>query len=60
MSKSKKLSKRSAPKHSPRKPSAQGLSFVDRDLCGTSPNTEQFEPTESCMIRRRARMGGVS
>ena len=32
--------------------------FVDRDLCGTNPKKEQFEPTPAEPVRQRYRMGG--
>lgn len=32
--------------------------FQDRDLAGTSPNKEQFEPTETAPIRQHNKMAG--
>jgi hypothetical protein len=35
-------------------------SFQDRNLMGTSPLKEQFEPTDACPIRQRNKMAGGS
>lgn len=52
MKKSTKQSYREAktPSYSPK--------FVDRDLTKVSPMKEQFEPTDACPVRQRARMAG--
>lgn len=34
--------------------------FFDRNLAGTNPNTEQFEPTDANPVRQHHRMAGES
>ena len=54
-----KSTKRSAKPNAPSNPKpAQTRTLVDRNLAATSPNTEQFEPTEANPVRQHARMGG--
>jgi hypothetical protein len=38
---------------------ASGDSYKDRDLCGTSPLTEQFEPTPETPVNQHKRMAGA-
>ena len=36
------------------------MSFADRKLAGTNPNSEQFVPSPESPIRQRVKMAGVS
>jgi len=37
---------------------AKGRPLREKNLAATSPNTEQFEPTEASPVRHRQRMAG--
>lgn len=49
------------PKKSPQQPAkaaATPAGYKDRDLCGTNPLKEQFEPTEASPVPQHYKMAG--
>lgn len=53
-----KPSKSGTTKRDSGKSPAKSPNFQDRNLVKVNPMKEQFEPTDSCPIRQRNKMGG--